>query len=749
MLWPTRYFFALVTMLAVTLAVSWGKSSNPMRSTEPTQSAKATPPAQPTQRVTADTAAGNSIGVTSEHQPHLASRNPRVQSVLTDASGEAAGSARFASGEVTSVAGNPRFTLEPRHHGSNHPPVMNSPITNFSRILLFPRGPPALVEFAGEPASDPEGDELTYRFAFALFGMTGIQTPEEALMRITRSGNSFEILPDGDITPAEFRAVYGAHASISGLPAAVYASDGNAESSPEVYNLDIIYDGSAQFSAPAEYAGDQRWEYPEPIDWYEGTSAPVDGAFPKWTGVTAGQRNWRLDRAPGTIRCEILTFTGFYSFEEGGEDNNLFAVASETGATTGTVRLSFNSPPDFETPRDENGDNTYRLRVVNTHDINNINLEGNPTGCNGSVLDFAIRVRDVGVPAPPGILSASYHGTPETGDTVFKIIWTEPEGFMDNDTLAPFPSGFEVTGYDYRYREAGTSAWTENTAGLPMNDSETVEGLTEAAYEVQVRGNNREGPGEWSEIVETGRYMHTVHFGSSRYTAFEGNTDRVEIEVRLDPPPLYLPVTVPVSVTEENGAGPEDYSGIPPGITFQPHESVKTFTVVSVSESDEREGRGESIRLTFADLPSNVTDVSPASATVILRERPTFPYIVGLRISSSPEHEIYYDRGETIEVEVEFSEPVEVMAKTDPYLWLEVDYPDRKEARYTHGTGTNKLYFQYRVRLHDLDTNGVGVAGGDIQLTEGSINAVATGMAADLQQNGLPDDLNHRIDGCL
>ena len=749
MLWPARYSFAFVTMLAVTFAVSCEQSSNPMRSTVPTQSAKATPPAQPTQRVTADSAAGNSIGVTSEHQTDLAAQNPRVQSVFTDASGEAAGSARFASGEVTSVAGNPRFTLEPRHHGSNHPPVLNTPITNFSRILLFPRGPPALVEFTGEPASDPEGDELTYRFAFALFGMTGIQTPEEALMRITRSGNNFEILPDGDITPAEFRAVYGAHASISGLPAAVYASDGNAESSPEVYNLDIVYDGSAQFSAPAEYAGDQRWEYPEPIDWYEGTSAPVDGAFPKWTGVTAGQRNWRLVRAPGTIRCEILTFTGFYSFEEGGEDNNLFAVTSETGATTGAVRLSFNSLPDFETPRDENGDNTYRLRVVNTHDINNINLEGSPSGCSGSLLDLAIRVRDVGVPAPPGILSASYHGTPETGDTVFKISWTEPEGYMDTGTLAPFPSGFEVTGYDYRYREAGTSAWTENTAGLPMNVSATVEGLTEAAYEVQVRGNNREGPGEWSEIVETGKYMHTVHFGTSQYTAVDGNADRVEIEVRLDPPPLYLPVTVPVSVTEENGAGPEDYSGVPPGITFQPHESVKTFTVVSVSESDEREGRGESIRLTFADLPSNVTADSPASATVILRNQPSFPYIIGLRISSTPVHEVYYDRGETIEVEVEFSEPVEVMETNEPYLWLEVDYPDRKEARYTHGTGTNKLYFQYRVRLHDLDTNGVGVAGGDIQLTEGSINAVATGMAADLQQNGLPDDLDHRIDGCL
>ena len=127
------------------------------------------------------------------------------------------------------------------------------------------------------------------------------------------------------------------------------------KSIPEVYGLFVVYDASAQFSAPAEYVSDQRWEYPDPIDWYEGTSAPVGGAFPTWTGVTAGQRDWKLDRAPGTIRCEIVTFSGFYSFEDWGEDNNRFAVASEARATSGTVRLSFNSPPDFEAPADEDG----------------------------------------------------------------------------------------------------------------------------------------------------------------------------------------------------------------------------------------------------------------------------------------------------------------------------------------------------------------------------------------------------------
>jgi len=623
---------------------------------------------------------------------------------------------------------------------------MNSHTADFSRVLLFPRGPAALVEFPGEPASDPDGDELTYRIAFALFGMTGLQTPEEALMRITRSGNRFEILPDGDITPAEFSAVYGDHANMSGLQSGISASDGTAESGFEVFNLNLAYDGSAQFSAPAEYASDQRWEYPDAIDWYEGAPAPIGGAFPTWTGVTAGQRNWALDRAPGTIRCEILTFTGFNSFEDGGEDNNLFAVESETRSTSGTVQLSFNSPADFEAPGDEDGDNVYRLRAVNTHNINFIENEGNPTGCSGSVLDFAIRVKDVGVPVPPSMVNARFL---ETDDTMLEVNWSDPGGFIEDGSLVTLPVGSEVNDYDYRYRPIGESDWTEEVDDLLTDNSVTIDGLTELAYEVQIRANNREGVGAWSPGAQVTKLTHTVYFGAFQYTTFEGNQTGVEIEIYLDPAAGSLPVTVPIEVVEQNGAGPDDYIGVPSSVTFEPGESVKTFSVVALTDEDQDEGTEESIRLTIVELPENVSTESPASAQVVLEDEPPRPTIVSMRISSTSQHGTYYDRGETIEIEVEFSEPVEVTATTRPYVWLRLDYPRDKKVQYSHGTGTDKLYFQYRVRLHDFDANGVGVVPGEIQLNDGSISATSTGVAADLHHDGLPDDWHHRVDGCL
>ena len=727
---PTKLFFVFSFMITF-LAAACSKSSNPLNSSQPAQTVERIP-------------AGKVVAVTSDSQPGLTAADPNAGSAKTNSgteisTGDTDAAVKFPGSETGSG-------MVGKSHGSNHPPVLNRPQTNGNRVLLMPRGPAAFLAFSGEPATDPDGDDLSYRFAFALSDGNGIQTPEEVLLSITREGNRFGILPDGDITPAVFSAVYGGRANIPVVQSAIYASDGTAESIPEVYGLFVVYDASAQFSAPAEYVADQQWENPNAIDWYEGTSAPADGAFPTWTGVTAGHRDWRLDRAPRTIRCEIVTFSGFYSFEDWGEDNDLFTVASEARATSGTVRLSFNSTPDFESPADEDGDNVYQLRAVNTHDINNINLEGNPTGCSGSLLDFTIRVKDVGVPAPPSIVNARFL---ESDDTMLAVSWLDPAGFFEDGSLVPFPEGFEVNDYDYRYRPYGEAAWTEEVDDFLTDTSVTIDGLTEMAYEVQVRASNREGDGEWSTAVVVSKLTHTVCFGTSQYTAVEGNSDGVAIEVHLDPAAGSVPVTVPIEIVEENGAGSDDYIGVPSSVTFEPDESVKTFSVVALTDEDQDEGTEEFIRMSFVDLPENVSTESPASAEVVLEDEPSKPTIVSLRISSTPVQGSFYDNREIIEVEVVFSEPVDVVASIRPYVWLRIDYPNRKKARYSHGTGTNKLYFQYSVGLHDFDTSGVGVDSGDIQAIDGSITAISNGVTADLHQNGLPDDLNHRVDGCL
>ena len=629
-----------------------------------------------------------------------------------------------------------------KDHGANHPPTFNTSVEGRGLTLLLPRGPAALLEFSGEPATDPDGDDISYRFAFAVPEMSGIQTPAEALLRITRAGNRFAIQGDGDITPAQFTSVYGEYANISSLLSGIYASDGTTESDPEVFNIHLVYDGSAQFSTPAEYVGDQRWEVPTPIEMYEGATMPASEDLPTWTAVTAQLRLWGLANwSPPSIRCEIVTIFDPYTLPDGGDDNALFSLNSAKRATAGTVSLAFKAVPDYEMPSDSNADNEYQVRVVNTHDIHYLNNEGTPTGCSGSVLDVTIRVKDVGTPMPPEDIVAGFQ---ETDDTKIDVNWTVSTGFSENGTLVEFPSGFEVTDYDYRYRPVGASAWTEVTDTDLTATTVTLEDLTEDAYEIQVRANNSEGRGAWSSTIRAEQVKRTLCFMESHYTAVEGDPDGVEVAVYLDPAAGALPIAIPIAVAEENGAGPEDYSGVPSSITFAAGESMQTFTLMAMEDSDHDEGT-ENIQLSFGDLPKNVIPEMPSTAKVTLKE--PMPVIEGIQIISTPESGTTYGRGEKIKIAVAFDIPVTVTG--NPYLMLKLERNVSRKAYYKNGSGTERLVFEYCVHRSDRDRNGISVSQGPVNLNGGTIAALSSGTEANLDHAGLSDDPNHKINGCL
>ncbi len=636
---------------------------------------------------------------------------------------------------------NAGSSVDTRDQGTNQPPIFNISTEGRELTLLLPNGPTALLKFNSEPATDPDGDAVSYRFAFAVPNLSGVQNPSEALLQITRQGNSFVFRGNGDITPAQFTSVYGEVATIPTLLSAIYASDGTDESDPEVFNVHLVYDGSAQFSAPAEYIGDQRWEISAPIEMYEGTTLPDREELPTWTAVTAAHREWGFDWTPPSIRCEIVTTYNVYTFPDGGYDNTLFSLNSESRATSGTVSLTFKTVPDYETPGDSNVDNDYQVRVVNTHNIHLLNNEGTPTGCSGSVLDVSIRVKDVGAPAPPEHVEGRFR---DADDTTIDVNWTASAGFSENGTLVAFPTGFEVTDYDYRYRSAGTAAWTEVTDTPLTETTATIEGITEDAYDIQVRANNSEGSGAWSSAIQAKKIKRTICFMASHYTAVEGDPSGAEIAVYLDPAAGALSITVPISVVEKEGVGPEDYSGVPSSIIFAPGESRQTFTLMATEDSDQNEGR-EAIQLNFGDLPKNVTAETPATAEVVLME--PRPVIEGIRIISTPDRGTTYGRGEIIKVEVTFSMPVEVTC--DPYIWVEFDGNAAGRAIYKRGSRTERLVFEYCVGRRDRDRNGISILSNRLRLFGGSITAVSSGTGANLDHAGLPDDPNHKVNGCL
>ena len=177
-----------------------------------------------------------------------------------------------------------------------------------------------------------------------------------------------------------------------------------------------------------------------------------------------------------------------------------------------------------------------------------------------------------------------------------------------------------ITGYDLRYREDGTSGWTDGPQDV-SGTSESLAGLAAGtSYEVQVRAANDDGNGAWSGAGDgrTSAPPSTpeVRFGAPSYTAIEGAAG-VVVTVQLDPAASSA-VTITLTEDPQGGATSADYDGVPGSVTFAAGETEQTFTVTALDDSVDDDDDGESVRLGFGPLPSGVQLGSPSTATVAL-----------------------------------------------------------------------------------------------------------------------------------
>ena len=108
-----------------------------------------------------------------------------------------------------------------------------------------------------------------------------------------------------------------------------------------------------------------------------------------------------------------------------------------------------------------------------------------------------------------------------------------------------------------------------------------------------------------------------VSFGSSAHSVTEGGT--VEVTVTLDVDPERT-VTVPLTVTDQDGASSADYSGVPASVTFDSGEVLKTFTFSATQ--DDVDDDGESVKLTFGTpLPARVSAGTGSESTVNIQSK--------------------------------------------------------------------------------------------------------------------------------
>ena len=109
-----------------------------------------------------------------------------------------------------------------------------------------------------------------------------------------------------------------------------------------------------------------------------------------------------------------------------------------------------------------------------------------------------------------------------------------------------------------------------------------------------------------------------VNFGSAAHSVTEGSTVKVEVEVTLDVDPERT-VTVPLTVTDQDGASPADYSGVPASVTFDSGEVLKTFTFRATQ--DDVDDDGESVKLAFGTPPPRVSVGTVSESTVNIQSK--------------------------------------------------------------------------------------------------------------------------------
>ena len=103
----------------------------------------------------------------------------------------------------------------------------------------------------------------------------------------------------------------------------------------------------------------------------------------------------------------------------------------------------------------------------------------------------------------------------------------------------------------------------------------------------------------------------TVNFEQSSYTVAEGSS--ITVKVKLDKDPERT-VTIPISNTNQGGTTSADYSGVPAHVTFNSGDTEKSITFSAASDSVDDDG--ESVKLGFGTLPTEVSEGSTDESTV-------------------------------------------------------------------------------------------------------------------------------------
>ena len=133
---------------------------------------------------------------------------------------------------------------------------------------------------------------------------------------------------------------------------------------------------------------------------------------------------------------------------------------------------------------------------------------------------------------------------------------------------------------------------------------------------------------------------------------------------------------------------------------------------------------------------------------ILVRFTLVVPGISSIAFTSSPATGTTYDTGESVTATVTFDEAVDVdTSGGTPQLTIDMGGSD-KVLDYSSGTGTTALVFSGRVAHGDMDTDGLSIDAGELDLNGGTIKATADAHPdAVLTHTGVAASASHKVSG--
>ena len=212
--------------------------------------------------------------------------------------------------------------------------------------------------------------------------------------------------------------------------------------------------------------------------------------------------------------------------------------------------------------------------------------------------------------------------TIEEGATSTYTVVLDSEPTATTTVTVNDPSNTDVTA-DPESLTFTTESWdTEQTVTVTVGqDEDSTDDTATVTHTVASADSDYQGAAASDVSVTVTDDDHpavSVRFGQGAYSATEGGG--VEVSVILSVAPERR-VVVPLTRTNQHQASDADYLGVPDSVTFESVDTEKRFTLTAID--DDVDDDGESVKLTFGDLPDRVTEGSVSTTTVSIIDNDT------------------------------------------------------------------------------------------------------------------------------